>query len=79
MSVDHAYGIDNNNKDKFWRYATRKEMHNHGISFYIIYSDQHVPVGWRNVTGHMVFDVNMYFTRKALWVLNRPINSDPEG
>ena len=30
-SVDHAYKIDKKNKDKFWRDAICKGMHNVGI------------------------------------------------
>ena len=37
------------------------------------------PPGWSKVTGHLVFDVKMDFTRKARWVLDRHKTPDPVG
>ena len=30
-SIEHAYKIDEKNKNLFWRYFIKKEMHNVGI------------------------------------------------
>ena len=64
-SVDYAYKIDKKNKDTFWRDAIRKEMHNVGIDFDILFQNHHAPVGLKKVTGHMVFNVNMVLKRKS--------------
>ena len=69
MSVDHAYEINNKNKDNFWRYEICKKMHNGIIDFEILDLDRHMPVVWNKFTGYTVFDINMYFTRKKRWVL----------
>ena len=37
------------------------------------------PPGWSKVTGHLIFDVKMDFTRKARWVLDGHKTPDPIG
>ena len=66
----HACEIDAKNGNTLWRDAIRKEMTDNGVAFEILEADQHVPVGWRKVTGHLIYDVKMDFTRKARWVLD---------
>ena len=76
-NLKHAYEIDAKNGNDFWRKAIEKEMHNVGIAFEILDPDAHVPVGWNKVTGHLVFDIKMDFTRKARWVLDGHLTVDP--
>ena len=40
---------------------------------------EHAPVAWRKVSGHLVFDVKMDFTRKARWVLDGHKTPKPTG
>eukprot|EP00957_Ditylum_brightwellii_P015517 1168923-Ditylum_brightwellii.AAC.1 len=54
-------------------------MYNVGILFEILPEGRSVPVGWKKVTGHLVFDVKMDITRKARWVLGGHKTADPEG
>ena len=75
--VYHGYEIDKNNKDTLWKDAIREEMHNVEISFDILYRDYHMSVGWKKVTGHMIFGVNMDFMRKERRIIDGPINMDP--
>ena len=37
------------------------------------------PVGWRKVTGRLIFDMKMDFTRMALWVYDGHKTPDPIG
>ena len=69
-SLEHARRLDIKNGDDFWRKAIDKEMLNVGIAFEVLEDLQCVPVGWKAVTGHIIFDVKMDFTRKARWVLD---------
>ena len=78
-SVEHAVEIDRRNGNRFWQDAIEKEMLNISIAFEVLDGNQHVPVGWRKVTGHMVFDVKMDFTRKARWVLDGHKTPDISG
>ena len=63
----------------FCQDAISKEMHRIIISFEILDHDIHVPVGWKEVTGDILFSVNMDFTRKACWGLYGHRTFYPEG
>ena len=78
-SVEHAYQIDQKNGNWFWRDAIALEMRNNGVAFQVLEENKKAPPGWSFVTGHMVFDVKMDFTRKARWVLDGHKTPDPEG
>ena len=78
-SLPHAYKIDAENRNTLWRDAIRKEITNIGIAFEILEEDMKTPVGWNMVTGHIIFDVKMDFTRKARWVLDGHKTPDPVG
>ena len=54
-------------------------MQNFGIDFDILYHNLHVTLGWKKVNGHMVFGVNMDFTRNSRWVLDGNRIAYPEG
>ena len=54
-------------------------MQNNGVAFNIQELGTKAPPGWSKVTGHLVFDVKMDFTRKARWVLDGHRTPDPIG
>ena len=54
-------------------------MHNVGIAFQVLETGKQAPPGWRHVTGHIVWDLKMDFTRKARWVLDGHKTPDPVG
>ena len=54
------------NGNDFWRKAIKKEMMNVGISFELLEHFDNVPVRWHVVTRHIIFDVKIDFTRKAI-------------
>ena len=78
-NIAHAYEIDEKNGNHFWRNAINKEMTDVGIAFEILPEGKKPPPGWHKVTGHLVFDVKMDFTRKARWVLDGHKTPDPIG
>ena len=41
-----------------------------GVAFEVLEEEMKAPIGWSKVTGHLVWDVKMDFTRKARWVLD---------
>ena len=63
--VEHAEEVDKANGNHFWRNAIKLEMYNVGVAFEVLPEGKKAPPGWHKVTGHIVFDVKMYFTRKA--------------
>ena len=78
-SVQRAKELDIMNGNRLWQEALAKEMHNVGIAFEILEADQSAPPGWKRVTGHLVWDLKMDFTRKARWVLDGHKCPDPDG
>ena len=77
--VEHAYKIDSRNGNTTWRNTLKKEMYNVRVAFEILNEGAHAPHGWKQVTGQLVWDVKMDFTRKARWVLNGHKTPDPIG
>jgi hypothetical protein len=77
--IQHSLKLDAANGDHRWRDALSKEMHNVGIAFQVQEEGKSAPVGWSKVTGHIIFDVKMDFTRKARWVLDGHKTPNPIG
>lgn len=78
-SIAIAEHIDTNNGNTFWCDAIVLEMQKNGVAFQILDNGVRAPPGWSKVTGHLVFDVKMDFTRKARWVLDGHKNPNPIG
>ena len=78
-SVEHAYELDRKNGNDLWRKALEKEMYNIGVAFEVKEKGDAPPTGYTKVTGHLVWDVKMDFTRKARWVLDGHKTPDPVG
>ena len=77
--ASHGHKIDAKNGNTFWRDSIDLEMRNNGVAFEILEENKPAPPGWHKVTGHLVFDVKMDFTRKARWVLDGHKTPDPVG
>eukprot|EP00957_Ditylum_brightwellii_P000822 65426-Ditylum_brightwellii.AAC.1 len=54
-------------------------MINIEIAFGILENDMKTPTGWNKVTGHIIFDVKMDFTKKVRWVLDGHKTPDSVG
>ena len=53
-------------------------MYQVGVSFKIIQDGEHITVGYKKSSGHLIFDVKMDFTRKAWWFKNGHFTPDLE-
>jgi hypothetical protein len=78
-SMEHAFAIDKKNGNTLWCDALAKEMTETGIAFEVLDEGIQAPKGWSKVTGHLVWDVKMDFTRKARWVIDGHKTDDPTG
>ena len=78
-SVENANEIDRANNNTLWKDALAKEMTEVGIAFEMLEEEMQAPVGWRKVTGHLIWTVKMDFTRKARWVLDGHKTPNPIG
>ena len=63
--MEEAHRIDSENGNSYWRDAIAKEMKNVGVAFELLGEGERAPQGWNKVTGHLVFDIKMDFTKKA--------------
>ena len=70
-SSKHANDINRINKNGFWRDDISTEMTELGIAFGLLENRKVTPISWKKVTGHLVYDFKMGFTRKSRWVLGR--------
>ena len=52
-----AYKIDEETGTTFWKDAIEKEMKNVMVAFQILEDGEEVPPGYREITGHLVFDI----------------------
>ena len=48
-----------------------------GIAFKIMEEDEHLPLGYKNSSGHIIFTVNMDVTLKARWVKDGHRTTNP--
>jgi hypothetical protein len=69
-SINHARELDRLNKNKVWMEAPQKELFNIWIAFEVLEYGAGTHNGWNKVTGHIIWDVKMDFTRKARWILD---------
>ena len=56
------------NVNTLWQDAYQKEMFQVGLTFNILCDDEHIPFGYKKSRVHIIWLVNMDFTRKARWV-----------
>ena len=69
QSVEEALAIDRATNTTFWFDAIQKEMKNVRVAFKFLEKNERVPIGYKWIKCHLVFDVKMDFTRKARFML----------
>ena len=63
-SIEEAYRIDRETNTDYWSKAIAKEMKNVMITFEFS-EDDRIPIGHKEISVHMVFDVKITLQRKA--------------
>ena len=76
-SVEHAYSLDERNNNTYWRDAIKKEMTNVSVAFDFLDDDEKLPVHFKRLGVHLIFDVKMDMTRKARLVADGHKTEDP--
>jgi Reverse transcriptase (RNA-dependent DNA polymerase) len=71
LSIDREYGND------LWYQAIMKEMKNVMPAFQVLDEHERVPIGYKWIPVHMIFDVKMDFTRKARLVAGGHVTDQP--
>jgi hypothetical protein len=78
-SIQHAYKVNRENGNTLWRDMLALEITKIGVAFEVLAESQRAPPGWSKVTGHLIWDLKMDFTRKARWVLDGHKTPNPVG
>ena len=58
--------MDKESGNTFWRDATKKEMKNVEVAFKFLDDGINMPIGFKKITCHLIFDVKFDLTRKAM-------------
>lgn len=77
--VSEALALDKKNGNTLWADAIRKEMKNSRIAFQRLGENEKPPVGFKEITCHLVFDVKMDLTRKARYVAGGHLTDPPSS
>ena len=78
QNIKGAISLQEKHGKTLWQFAYAKEMYQVGVSFKILQYVDYIPVGYKKSSGHMIFDVNMDFTRKACWFKKVHLTPDLE-
>ena len=63
-----AVELDRQNGNTYWQNAVKKEMKNVQIAFDFKDEDSDIPIGFKEISCHLVFDVKFSLDRKARYV-----------
>jgi hypothetical protein len=61
-TVQEALKIDQETNTTYWRDAINKEMTNNKMAFKFLEEDENIPISYKWIRCHMIFDVKMDFT-----------------
>ena len=83
LPADHDFNdarrLDVKNGNTLWVDAINKEMGNARVAFDLLERNQPVPVGWKKITCHLVFDVKYDGRRKARYVAGGHLTDPPKS
>jgi hypothetical protein len=78
-TVEEALEIDRQTNTSYWKDAIHKEMSNNRLAFRFLDEGENVPVGYKWIRCHMIFDIKMDFTRKARYVAGGHMTDPPDS
>ena len=64
-NYEEAVFINRANGNRFWQDAVKKKMSNVEIALKLLDDGTKVPIGFKEITCHLIFDVKFDLTRKA--------------
>ena len=76
-SVKAATEIDRKTGTDFWRFSIEKEMKN-VIPAFEFYDNDNMPIGYKEIGCHMIFDVKIDLTRKSRLVAGEHKTNPPK-
>ena len=69
--------LDAENGNTLWMDAIKKEMKNSKVAFSLKPRGEKAPVGYKEITCHLIFDLKMVMTRKACYVAGGHLTDVP--
>ena len=76
-TVEQALELDKRNGNTLWFDAITKEMENSRVAFDLLARGEPPPVGFTEITCHLVFDLKLDMTRKARYVAGGHLTDVP--
>jgi len=67
-TIQEALKLDEENGNTLWHNAIQKELKNVQVAFKFLDDDDSVPVGYKQIPCHIIFDIKMDFSRKACFI-----------
>ena len=67
-TYEDAVALDRANGNTMWQDAIKKEMKNVAVAFKFLDNDDEIPIGFKSIQCHIVYDVKFDLTRKARYV-----------
>ena len=77
LTAEEAIALDKQNGNTLWHDAIEKEMKNLRIASEVLDKDASVPVGYKEIMCHLIFEVKMNLTRKARYVAGGHLTNPP--
>ena len=66
---EEAFRMDKESGNRFWQNVTKKEMKNFEVAFKFLDDGTKMPIGFKKITCHLIFDVKFDLIRKARYVV----------
>ena len=76
-TVEQALALDKKTGNTFWYDAIKKEMENSRVAFKLLPRGDSPPVGFTEITCHLIFDLKLDMTRKARYVAGGHLTDVP--
>ena len=77
-SEKYALELDKQNGNTFWKYSIAKDMKNVRVVFQILDKKEEVPIGYKFIRCHIIFEVKMEdFRRKSRLVAGGHMTGTP--
>ena len=67
-TIGETYRLHRDLVSNHWQRAIEKEMQSIEVAFNVLEEEERIPVGYKKIRCHMVFDVKFDLTRKARFV-----------
>ena len=76
-TVEQAKELDRKNGNTLWSDAITKEMKNSKVAFELLARGEKAPVGYKEITCHLIFDLKLDMTHKARYVAGGHLTEVP--